>query len=500
MALKVAETKFLRIFRFRQSSRAELQTGFAVVLRLQQPLESGCKRDMNSNTRKLADLHQHLYGSIHWQDFLQFLKTRSVDWTSYESAFQEAYGDLPPIRQVLEGCTNGGPESQEAFHKLFVFGDEDGGNFLRFQAKYNMLVAGSAWSTFSRGNVALSEVAEEVARFMRQILERQIREGLSYSEQRMTLNPRFTQDQARELLLRMLDTYSEYEGSGIQPRLAVSLSRDDPWVHWDVVSELALGEYGHLLTGVDFCYFEEGYPPKGKREFFEAVKEFNFRNPERALAILYHVGESFADKSLESAVRWVHEAAEMGAHRLGHAIALGISPELYGVHSRRETVEERIDQLNYDLRHREGLSKAGVIVDVQSISRELEELRNSPDDALVAVEYDEEKLEEVSLRQRYAAECIRDLGSIVEVCPTSNRRIGGILGDGYHPIRQFVDFDLPFVVGSDDLGIFDTSLTRELEIALTIADLPAESYAEIAERSWRFRSEVMTGRIRADDG
>ena len=395
---------------------------------------------------------------------------------------------------------NGGPEFEAEFRNLFVFGDEDGGNFPRFQAKYNMLVAGSAWSTFSRGNMALSEVAEEVAHFMRQVLERQLREGLSYSEQRMTLNPRFTQGQARELLLRMLDTYSEYEGSGIQPRLAVSLSRDDPWVHWDVVRELALGEYGNLLTSVDFCFFEEGYPPKGKREFFEAVKDFNFRYPERALAILYHVGESFADKSLESAVRWVHEAAEMGAHRLGHAIALGISPDLYGVHSRRESVEERIDQLNYDLRHREGLSQAGVIVDVQAISREMEGLRILSDDAVVAVEYDEEKLEEVRLRQRYAAECIRDLGSIVEVCPTSNRRIGGILGDGYHPIRQFVVFGLPFVVGSDDPGIFDTSLTRELEIALAIAGLPAEYYGEIAERSWRFRSEVMTGRIRADDG
>ena len=455
---------------------------------------------MNNNAPKLADLHQHLYGSIHWQDFLQFLKTRSVDWTSYQAAFKDAYGDIPPIGRVLEECMNGGPEIEAEFRKLFVFGDEDGGNFPRFQAKYNMLVAGSAWSTFSRGNMALSEVADEVSHFMRQILERQLREGLSYSEQRMTLNPRFTQGQARELLLKMLDTYSEYEGSGIQPRLAVSLSRDDPWVHWDVVRELALGEYGYLLTGVDFCFLEEGYPPKGKREFFEAVKDFNFRYPERALAILYHVGESFADKSLESAVRWVHEAAEMGAHRLGHAIALGISPELYGVHSRQETVEERIDQFNYDLRHREGLSKAGVIVDVQAISRQLEELRILSDDALVAVEYDEEKLEEVSLRQRYAAESIRDLGSIVEVCPTSNRRIGGILGDAYHPIRQFVDFGLPFVVGSDDPGIFDTSLTRELEIALAIADLPAETYAEIAERSWRFRSEVMTGRIRADDG
>ena len=454
---------------------------------------------MKINPPKLADLHQHLYGSIHWQDFLQFLNTRSVDWSVYESAFEEVYGDIPPIRQILERSRNAVPESEEEFRKLFVFGEEDGGDFPRFQAKYNMLVAGSAWSTFSRGNVSLSEVAEEIAHFMRQILGRQMEEGVSYSEQRMTLSPRFTQGQARELLLKMLDTYREYEGSSIQPRLAVSLSRDDPWVHWEVVKELALGEYGNLLTGVDFCYFEEGYPPKGKREFFQAVKDFNFRYPERSLAVLYHVGESFADKSLESSIRWVHEAAEMGAHRLGHAIALGISPDLYGVHRRQETVEERIDQLRYDLRHKEALSSIGVAVDAQSITLDLEQLQNRPHSDLVSVEYDEYRLQEVRLRQRFAADCIRAMGSIVEVCPTSNRRIGGIVGDRHHPIRQFVDFGLPFVVGSDDPGIFDTSLGKEIETALDIADLPPESYGEIVERSWRCRSEILSGRILAND-
>ena len=56
---------------------------------------------MSSNSPKLADLHLHLYGSIHWQEFLQFVRSRSVDWTSYESVFQEVYGEGPPIRQDI---------------------------------------------------------------------------------------------------------------------------------------------------------------------------------------------------------------------------------------------------------------------------------------------------------------------------------------------------------------------------------------------------------------
>ena len=454
---------------------------------------------MHKKRQKLAELHLHLYGSIHWQDFLQFVVNRSVDWSSYESVFQEVYGEVPGIRRILERNRVGGPDSEEEFRKLFVFNDDDAGTFARFQAKYNMLVAASAWSTFSRGNLPLSAVANEISYFLRQILQRQLAENVAYSEQRMSLNPRFTQTQARELLLKLLGTCAEGESPDMQPRLAISLSRGDPWPHWDVVKEIALGTYGHLLTGVDFCYFEEGHPPKKQREFFEAVKDFNRRHPERALAILYHVGESFTDKSLESAVRWVHEAAEMGSHRLGHAIALGVSPDMYGVHTRHESVEERIDQLNYDLSHKEGLIRSGVSVDPEAISQELKQLRGLPQESIITIDYDEPRMEEVRLRQRYAAEIITALGSIIEVCPTSNRRIGGIVGSKHHPIRQFVEFGVPFVVGSDDPGIFDTTLADEIRSAVSLAGLPVDSYDEIAQRAWHCRSEVLTGRIRASN-
>ena len=78
-----------------------------------------------------------------------------------------------------------------------------------------------------------------------------------------------------------------------------------------MVKELALGPNGESLTGIDFCFLEEGFPPKDKAELFRAVQTFNDEHPERALAILYHVGESFADKSLESAVRSGRAAAEV---------------------------------------------------------------------------------------------------------------------------------------------------------------------------------------------
>ena len=453
---------------------------------------------MDSTNQKLADIHLHLYGSIHWKHFLEFVKDRSVDWTPYELSFREAYGELPAVHEILDRYNLGRPGAENEFRRLFVFQDEDGGNFARFQAKYNMLNCGIKRATLGEEGSAFSTLVYGVCHFMHQILKRQLAENIGYAEQRMTLPSGFTRDQARQMLLAMLDAYSEYEGSDIQPRLAVSLSRDNPWPGWEVTREVALGPSGHLLTGIDFCYLEEGHPPKEQREFFEAVKEFNRAHPERALAILYHVGESFSDKSLESAVRWVHEAAEMGVHRLGHAIALGVSPDRYGVHSRRESVAERMDQFRYDLRNREGLSKLGVPVDDQAIAQEMDRLRSLPRQALLTVHYDEQRLKEMRLRQRYAAGCISALGSVVEICPTSNRRVGGISRPEHHPIVQLCEWGVPFVVGSDDPGIFDTTLAKEIEVAISLSGLPADFFDEIAERSWRYRSEVLVGRAHQD--
>ena len=227
------------------------------------------------------------------------------------------------------------------------------------------------------------------------------------------------------------------------------------------------------------------------------MKEFNCDHPDRALAILYHVGESFRDKSLESGVRWVHEAAEMGAHRLGHAIALGVDPDLYGRHTRTESVDERVDQLRYDLRHRKDLRKHGVHIDVNAAEQELHNLKALDKGDTLEIQYDDQRLSEVRGRQSYAIECVKSLGSVIEVCPTSNRRIGGISEPEHHPLVKFAADDVPFVIGTDDPGIFDTSLADEIRSAIDIAGLSEDAFDEIADRSWSSRSEVLVGRENA---
>ena len=450
---------------------------------------------MYTHYRKLADLHTHLYGCIHSADFLEFLLDRDVDWSTYQSNFQRVYGVIPPITEILERCRNGVAGAQAEFDRLFVFGDDDAGNFDKFQAKYDILNHGGVSARFSRDDVSLPVFIDEVCAFIHKIIARQRRQNVGYIEHRMNLGAKFTQAQSKEFVSAMLRTYAEYEDADIQPRLAISLARDNPWPEWEVVQDAALGPSGHLLTGVDFCYLEEGYPPKGQRELFDAVRDFNRRHPERALAILYHVGESFNDKSLESAVRWVHEATELGAHRLGHAISLGVDPDRFGRHSRSESVAERIDQLRYDLRHREGLARFGVHVDVPTVAEELDRIGAFSADHRLTIEYDDEKLDELRQRQRYAIGCVRELGAVIEVCPTSNRRIGGIDRPEHHPVKQFVASDVPFVIASDDPGIFGTTLADEIAWVSEHHHLPDEMMEHIVDRSWSSRSEVLTGRL-----
>ncbi len=446
--------------------------------------------------RGLAELHLHLYGTIRAADYLQHLAEREVDWAWYEDEMVAAYGAHPPVRDVLDRHRAGDTAAAAAFEELFVFGDADAGNFDRFQAKFNLLIAGSAMFDVLRGAPdALEHLRLEVEFFLDRIRADQIAQGIGYAEQRLLVGGALRGDIARSLLADMLAAYSASSDGTITQRMAVGLPRRDPWPLWEHTTELALGPNGDALTGIDFCHVEEGHPPKDKAEFFAAVHDFNDAHPGRALAILYHVGESFRDKSLESSVRWVQEAAELGAHRLGHAIALGVDPDCYGEHDRTESAAERLDQIDYDIIHADGLARHGVSVDVVALGEERQRLATLAADDMVTHRYNAARLDDVRRRQDYAMDRVTAAGAVVEVCPTSNRRIGAIADPAHHPVTRFLERGVPIVVGSDDPGIFGTTLSDELDWVTTVAGLDDAGRRELVDAAWRYRSEVMIGRV-----
>jgi len=415
-------------------------------------------------------------------------------WERYEPAFERAYGRASDARAIVERHRAGDPRAAFEFENLFVFGAEDAGSFARFQAKFDLISAASVVGLAAAAEEYIPQAVDEIREAARAVLEDQAREGIGYAEHRFFFGASTPSVLIEQGLRALLEVFAQSE----RPiaRLAPSLPRSDPWRHWEIVQRLATSELGAPLTGIDFCFIEEGHPPKEQRVLFDAVHEHNAERPDRALAILYHVGESFEDKSLESAVRWVHEAAELGAHRLGHAIALGVDPDAYGAHVRRESVAERRDQIAYDLRHGDELARFGVHVDRHALGREEEILRARAAEEHLQIVYDHRRLHEVRARQRFAMSAVRSFGAVVEVCPTSNLRIGGLRDPQHHPVQRFLAEGVPVVVASDDPGIFGTTLRDELAWVAEHADLGAAGVDALIARAWASRSERLSGRER----
>lgn len=457
----------------------------------------------------LAELHLHLYGCLRGARLLDMLAgaRHAPSWGRYERAYERVYGAPSPARSLVERHRGGDPSARAEFERLFVFGDDDAGSFARFQAKFDLITVGSRIGLAYEDDEHVEPALEEIRTIARGVLDDQVREGIAYAEQRFFFGSDAPPDLVEAGLRELLAIYARE--TRMQARLAVSLPRKNPWSHWEIVQRLSASELGHVLTGVDFCFIEEGHPPKDQRALFAAVREHNERHPQRALAVLYHVGESFEDKSLESAVRWVHEAAELGAHRLGHAIALGVDPEAYvederrahrqqggPLHVRRETVAERRDQIAYELRFARELERFGARVDREALAREDAALsaRDAHDE--LEVVYDHARLAQVRARQDFAMDRVRNHGAVVEVCPTSNLRIGGLRDPSHHPVRRFVDARVPIVVGSDDPGIFGTSVERELGWASAHLGLDDDGEEALRRAAWQHRSERISGRER----
>jgi Adenosine deaminase len=442
----------------------------------------------------LCDLHVHFSGSIRPPDYLRFLAAKTPRFETYEKAMETAYGDRPRLHDLLPHCLAGDEGALAEFARLFTFADEDGGSFSRFRAKLTMFHCTSVLAEPRPGAGEVLHGLREEARFFASAIsaDRQ-REGVTCSETRLLLGSDMTHEMAEAVLGELLASYQATAGTLTQ-HLIPTLPRADPFPSWDLVRRWVLGPRGNLITGIDFCGREEGHPPREQAGFFQAVRDFNELHPARALAILYHVGEVFEDKSLESAVRWVDEAAELGAHRLGHALALVVEPLSLGCTRRREAASERRDQIRYDLLHAEEMRRMGIEVDAAALGAELAALDRVPAGHVLRHTYDERRLAQVRLRQDFAMKRIRSAGPVIEICPTCNRRMIGVPDVTSAGVRRLHASGIPFVVGTDNPGLLGVTLAQEMEYAAKVGAAVGCGIEELRSSAWNRRSEVISGR------
>ena len=426
---------------------------------------------------KTCELHVHTGGCIYAEELLDLGREiyDRVDWHLYIDTYEKAFGIRPDPVALFADALSGEDEGLERLRRHFVVGEEDAGDFGRFQAKFNMAIC------LYRYWYQILGREEEI---VRRILERHRAEGLHYVEYR-AMAP-YDADDPENFAAFHLQTARAIRAactSSFAARYIISLPRWNPLPTYRLVQSL-LDQHPELIptvVGLDFCFFEEGYPPESTRPFFEQLQRDNERRPESALEVVYHVGETYFDKSLESAVRWCHEAAELGSRRLGHATALGLDPEV--AVSRRpdahvvEPVCERLDQIVYDLKHRDALETYGVEISIAELEKERGDLERLSADATIDRPYTSERLEQIRRRQTFVLDRLAKLGTVIETCPTSNLRIGGVPAPEHHPIHRFLASSVDLAIGADDPGIFDSPLAAEVDWIVEHTELSATELA-----------------------
>ncbi|MCC6581049.1 MAG: hypothetical protein IT440_11465 [Phycisphaeraceae bacterium] len=420
--------------------------------------------------QRRTELHVHMGGRLTWRDLLELGAScyEQIDWSPYQ-------GDEDPS-QLFRHALTGDANAIARFRQACVMSDADGGDFSRFILH------------FSFGICVMRHYARVLGQHRDLVLHltrTDKTQGMRYVEYRAMLGLDVS-DPDGFLRFHTLNAESLRDASDERTtfRYLISLPRTMPMDSYSLVRRL-LSERPDLvptIVGLDFCHVEEGHPPKHIRPLMAQLERDNAADPATSLGVVYHVGESFFDKSLESAVRWCHEAATMGARRLGHCIALGLDPAVAlarreGAHE-TDLVNERIDQIAWDLQHAAKLREYGVFVDENELRREGQALLETSPEAYVQRPYMTQRIEDIRRRQTFVLDELARLNVVIETCPTSNLRIGGVPDPASHPIHRFLKSNVPLAVGADDPGVFDVTLADELDWITRHTDWTAKRLAK----------------------
>lgn len=367
--------------------------------------------NLNSRIVHLSDLHVHLHGCL---TALDVYKLGKDHWMSRRPALRWFADEYAAAKgQTTDPLTYW--DKPDGLRRLTAdFEYIHPGDFTVFQAHFNLLIA-------------LFPITPADASILKYVVDKDLLdETLSQREYRIFLPPRFTPADIWSYLdnhAKTLESLMRNASMKHKPDLsmAISLSREPELLkaQYKVLKEwqtdlLAKKDPAlNRITAIDFCGDESTHAPAVLIPFMKQVQEDNKRSPATALALLLHVGEQWHGLAPEVAIQNVLDACRGGAHRLGHALAIGIDPDV--------------------------LAAAGT------------NQRQLPATELAA-------------RQKSAREEIADRNGVIEVCPSSNRLISSV-NDLAPCLAAFRQDHLQLVIGSDNPGLLATTIASEWQAA-----------------------------------
>ncbi|MCB1141481.1 MAG: adenosine deaminase [Leptospiraceae bacterium] len=423
---------------------------------------------------KFAELHSHLYGCLTAEELLEIgKKNPSPRWQIYNDLHEKLYSERVPTENFFQKYGN-----IDSFKG--IYNNTKRGNFLEFQLKFNLVIA------------LVKYDIDEIRTVAKNVSLRYFNEGSLFNEFRIMFSPYAQKQEYEEKTIAACEGFAEVSNIGTS-RLIVSLHRDgDYHTQYRWLKELSIKNklVQEYLVGIDFCSIEEGFPPEEKSNFFKEVLKDNLGDPTNAYSILYHVGESFSDKTPHSACRWVIESSKLGAHRLGHCIALGVPTGLFLGKVVNEDVEERRKYLKFIIENYFTIRDCGEFPGLTIFEKFLKNLEFQT--GIVPVKIDQKVCIELETVQNFGLKVLRSNNTVIETCPTSNMVIAGLDPENL-PIKKFIKYDVPLTVGSDDPGILDTNLKKEYGLLNEIG-IKEEEIDKIRLNSPNFSSEILSGR------
>ena len=402
--------------------------------------------------------HLHLYGCLTAEDVFALgrdrWQARELQLRRYAEQHGKICGVVPPYRQFWSA--HDGLEQLRRCYEI-----DEAVSFAQFQAKFDLLIA-------------LFPLRSDDFCIWKHVLTKHRQAGLRYAEYRCIYPWQLRNPHAYLCRVNAMMAQYEAESDGsFQPRLALSIARplEQAQAQYRALRAMLDAEALPHITAIDMCGFEEDYPPALYRQLFAEILRDNCTRQQK-LAILLHVGESFQDISLHSALRRVLQAHTCGVHRLGHAIALGIDGENLRTMQVQETAQERLAHLQW-LLHEEGreLRDFGYRYDARTLLREQAQLREGQ--AVKLCKYDSEVLDEWQRLQTAALCWAKAQGVCIEACPTSNLRLGKVRRLRWHSLHRFSQYQLEVTLASDDPGLFASDLQQEAHFCRTQLHLPA---------------------------
>jgi adenosine deaminase len=255
--------------------------------------------------------------------------------------------------------------------------------------------------------------------------------GVSYAEWRIDPFSSTKGQTAEEGLAKLRRYYAVMKGIGIESKLILGAAknryvRPDGSANRSKIAFLRKQTQAILDSGKDLPIVGLD-AVNGEVVSISDLAPFLSLAEEYGIGLVPHVGEC-GSSTLEENLKTVEDAIAMGAKRLGHAVSMYMS---------------------------------------------LDDYLGSADSK--GHLYDKARINRLSKRQESLLELVRQKNIAVEVCPTSNLSAHlGLKSILDHPVRRLVEFGVPFVVGSDDCGIFGKTLLQEVEAVSEVTGINSD--------------------------